>query len=389
MKEVLIKSSEIEKNIFLIEDEKLVEYYKEKNDNKTLEGNIYIGKVQNIITGLDAAFVNLGEGKNAFIHKKDILPKKNKTASNIEDNTSITKLIKPGDPILVEVKKDRMQTKGARVSTHITLRGRFIVLMPNAPYITVSSKIINEDKRKRLKDIVGENLPQDIGAIIRTNAENASKEDIINDIENQLQRWEKIQKYKFQEFPKKIYDSGGVLKRLLIDLVDYNLDRIVVDSNEIKVLVEEILQELRVKLEIKLSEVDIESLYNIKKQILNIKSNKIWLKSGAFITIDYTEALTAIDVNTGKFIGYGNSEETVCRVNQEAAIEIAKQIRLRDIGGIIIIDFIDMKEKEDMSKVIETLRIESLKDRSRLQIEGFTKLNLLECTRKHISINIK
>ena len=261
--------------------------------------------------------------------------------------------------------------------------------MPNAPYITVSSKILDENNRKNLKEFVQSILPTGMGAIIRTNAEKALKEDIIKDIENQIARWNEIQEYKIEEFPKKIYDSGGVLKRLLVDLVDYNLKRIIVDNNETKILVEEVLKELGVEIEIKLSEVDIETLNNIKKQVLNIRANKIWLKSGAFITIDHTEALTAIDVNTGKFIGHSDSEETVCKVNQEAAIEIAKQIRLRDIGGIIIIDFIDMKEKADMSKVIETLRIESMKDRSRLQIEGFTKLNLLECTRKHISINIK
>lgn len=388
MKEVLIKNGAKEKTIFVIEDERIVEYYKEKDNSKTLEGNIYIGKVQNIITGLDAAFINLGEGKNAFIHKKDILPKQDQSINKTENATPITKLIKPGMPILVEVKKDRMQTKGARVSTHLSLRGRFIVLMPNAPYVTISNKIQDEKIRKELKDVVSKKLPEGIGAIIRTNAENAKEEDIINDIEKQIERWENIKNIEISTFPKKVYDSGGVLKRLLIDLVDYNLDRIIVDDSETKKVVEEILKELGAKIEIKLSE-NIDDLYNINKEISKLKTNKIWLKSGAFITIDPTEALTAIDVNTGKFIGHTDSEETVCEVNEEAAIEIARQLRLRDIGGIIIIDFIDMKEKEDMNKVIEALKKESIKDRSRVQIEGFTKLNLLECTRKHIASNVE
>ena len=388
MKEILVKNNENERTIFLVEEEKLVEYYRERKQTKTLEGNIYIGKVQNIISGLDAAFVNLGEGKNAFIHKKDIFPKQDVTMANTQNDTPITKLIKPGMPLLVEVKKDKMQTKGARVSTHISLRGRFVVLMPNSPYVTVSSKIVDEDIKNKLKTLVRENLPEDMGAIVRTNAEKVKEEDIIKDINVQLKKWETIKNTEILHFPKKVYDSGGILKRLLIDLIDYNLDRIIVDSIETQKIIEEILKELNVKLEIKISE-NIESLYNINKEILKLKNNKIWLKSGAFITIDTTEALTAIDVNTGKFIGYSNSEETVCKVNEEAAIEIAKQLRLRDIGGIIIIDFIDMKEKEDMDKVIAALRGQSIKDRSRVQIEGFTKLNLLECTRKHISINIE
>lgn len=301
MKEILVKSNETEKMMFLIEDNKLVEYYKEKKDKMPLEGNIYIGKVQNIIKGLDAAFINLGEGKNAFIHKKDIFPKQDRKINNLENDMPITKLIKPGMPILVEVKKDKMQTKGARVSTHISLRGRFIVLMPNSPYITVSNKIIDENIRENLKKIVRENLPPGMGAIIRTNSEKAKKQDILDDIKIQLEKWDKINNTEIASYPKKVYDSGGILKRLLIDLIDYDLDRIIVDSNETKNIIEEILEELNVKIEIRLSE-NIESLYNISKEILKLKNNKIWLKSGAFITIDTTEALTAIDVNTGKFI---------------------------------------------------------------------------------------
>lgn len=388
MRELLIKSSAEEKTFFLIEDEKLVEYYKEKNDKQTLEGNIYIGKVQNIISGLDAAFVNLGEGKNAFIHKKDILPKKDITIDKTENNISITKLIKPGEPILVEVKKDKMQTKGARVSTHISLRGRFIVLMPKAQYVTVSTKIVDEKDRENLKQLIKELLPNDFGAIVRTNAIKASREEIEKDIKNQLEKWNEIQNIEVSDFPKKIYDCGGMLKKIITDLIDYELEKIIVDNEKTELLVQSILNELDSKIEIEIN-ADCENLYNIKKEISKIQDNKIWLKSGAFITIDTTEALTAIDVNTGKFIGQTDSEETVYKVNKEAAIEIAKQLRLRDIGGIIIIDFIDMTEKSDMDKVIEVLKKQSIKDRSRLQIEGFTKLNLLECTRKHISINIR
>lgn len=385
MRELLINNQNDKNLIFLIEDRKIVEYYEDSEEHKNLDGNIYIGKVQNIVPGLEAAFINLGEDKNAFIHKKDILPKQDETKEKFQNSTPITKLIKPGDPLLVEVKKDKMQTKGARVSTHIGLRGRMIVLMPNSPYVTLSSKIQDEEKRKSLKEMVSDILPEGMGAIIRTTAEKASKEEIIEDIKYQIQKWKKIQNTEFENYPVKIYDSGGILKKTIIDLIDYDLDRIVVNTKEGFEKVQAIIEEIGGKTKIDLEERDLSKLYDIEKQISKINSNKIWLKSGGFITIDRTEALTAIDVNTGKFIGDTNLEETIYKVNEEAAKEIAKQLRLRDIGGIIVIDFIDMHKKENIENIIKALQEFCLEDRSRVQIEEFTKLNLLELTRKQIS----
>lgn len=385
MRELLINNQNDKNLIFLIEDRKIVEYYEDSEEHKNLDGNIYIGKVQNIVPGLEAAFINLGEDKNAFIHKKDILPKQDETKEKFQNSTPITKLIKPGDPLLVEVKKDKMQTKGARVSTHIGLRGRMIVLMPNSPYVTLSSKIQDEEKRKSLKEMVSDILPEGMGAIIRTTAEKASKEEIIEDIKYQIQKWKKIQNTEFENYPVKIYDSGGILKKTIIDLIDFDLDRIVVNTKENLEKVQAIIEEIGGKTKIDLEERDLSKLYDIEKQISKINSNKIWLKSGGFITIDRTEALTAIDVNTGKFIGDTNLEETIYKVNEEAAKEIAKQLRLRDIGGIIVIDFIDMHKKENIENIIKALQEFCLEDRSRVQIEEFTKLNLLELTRKQIS----
>lgn len=385
MRELLINNQNDKNLIFLIEDKKIVEYYEDSEEHKNLDGNIYIGKVQNIVPGLEAAFINLGEDKNAFIHKKDILPKQDETKEKFQNSTPITKLIKPGDPLLVEVKKDKMQTKGARVSTHIGLRGRMIVLMPNSPYVTLSSKIQNEDKRKSLKEMVSAILPEGMGAIIRTTAEKASEEEIIEDVKYQIEKWKKIQNTEFENYPVKIYDSGGILKKTIIDLIDFDLDRIVVNTKENLEKVQTIIEEIGGKTKIDLEEKDLSKLYDIEKQISKINSNKIWLKSGGFITIDRTEALTAIDVNTGKFIGDTNLEETIYKVNEEAAKEIAKQLRLRDIGGIIVIDFIDMHKKENIEKIIKALQEFCLEDRSRVQIEEFTKLNLLELTRKQIS----
>jgi ribonuclease G len=385
MKELLINSTDNKNLIFLIEDCKLVEFYEDRKDNKNLDGNIYIGKVQNILPGLEAAFINIGEDKNAFIHKKDIIPKQDLSKGNFDDDVHINKYIQPGEPILVEVMKDKMQTKGARVSTHITLRGRRIVLMPNAPYITSSRKITDEVKREELKKLVKKNLPENMGAIIRTTAENATEEEILSDIKHQLDKWDRIQNTKFDNYPVKLYDSGGILKKAIIDLIDFDLDKIVVNKKENVDIVKNIISEIGGEINIELQEKDLSKMYDIEKEISKINSSRIWLKSGGFITIDKTEALTAIDVNTGKFTGDVSLEDTIYKVNEEAAKEIARQLRLRDIGGIIIIDFIDMHKQENIDKIIEALKKFCLVDRSRVQIEEFTKLNLLELTRKQIS----
>ena len=342
-------------------------------------------KFKILFHGLEAAFINLGEGKNAFIHKKDILPKQDETKTKYENKIPITKLIKPGDPILVEVKKDKMQTKGARVSTHVGLRGRMIVLMPNSPYVTLSSKITDGQRRAELKELVTGELPEGIGAIIRTTAAKAKNEEILEDIHYQLEKWNRIQNTEFENYPVKIYDSGGIFKKIIIDLIDFDLDRIIVNTKENEKRVKEIIKEIGGKVKLEVEEKDLSEMYDISKVISKIGSNKIWLKSGGFITIDRTEALTAIDVNTGKFIGDENLEETIYKVNEEAAKEIARELRLRDVGGIIIIDFIDMHKAENIEKIIKALQEFCLSDRSRVQIEEFTKLNLLELTRKQIS----
>ena len=384
MKELVIFNSNDKKQIALLEDKELVEKYEEDENNKSIEGNIYIGKVQNVITGLQSAFVNIGEKKNAFIHVKDILPKVDITKETQPQAETINKLVKPGDPIIVEVKKEAVDKKGPRLSTHLSLTSRFIVFMPNADFVTVSQKIENETEKERLKNIVKKYLPKGTGAIIRTTAENRSDEDIKNDIQKAITKWKNIKLKKIEKFPQKIYDKGGILKKTIIDLVDNNLDKIVLqdktDLEKIKSILDEIGADTKIEIDSGILE-----KYDLKKQIESLNTNKIWLKSGAFITIDKTEALVAIDVNSGKFIGKKDVDETILSVNLEAAKEISKQIRLRDISGIIIIDFIDMKNDEDKLAVINEIKKNSKKDRSRVQVEEFTKLNLMEITRKHIN----
>lgn len=383
-KELVICNYNDKKLIALLEDDELVERYEEDENDKSIEGNIYVGKVQNILTGLQSAFVNIGEKRNAFIHVKDILPKVDITKDDVIDTKPINALVRPGDPLIVEVKKEAIDKKGPRLSTHITLTSRLIVFMPNATFTTVSQKIEDKEERDRLKTIVEKYLPEGTGAIVRTVAKGKTEEEIKEDILKTVEKWKIIQNRQIEKIPQKIYDKGGVLKKTIVDLVDSELNRIVVESEEDYEKIENILNEIDsdTKLEI---DPDIKSKNNLSKQVEESKNVKIWLKSGAFITIEKTEALVAIDVNSGKFIGKKDVEETIKAVNIEAAKEISKQIRLRDISGIIIIDFIDMKLDESKEAVIKEIIKESKKDRSKIQVEEFTKLNLMEITRKHIN----
>lgn len=387
MYEIIINEINKEKQILLLENGNLVEMYSAKDEN--IEDNIYLGKVQNVLPGMGAAFVNIGENKNTFIHFQDILPKVNeKDKPNIQNQRNIKDYIKPGDSILVQVKRAECNKKGARVSKHISLSGKYIVLMPKTDIITISQKINNEEERKRLLELVRNILPNNFGAIIRTSANKKEKQVIEDEIKEQLKKWEKIEKQVKKEnpIPRLIYKSDGAVKRMLMDLTEKKVENIIVNTNELHEEMQEILKELNnnnTKVILEKNSATI-SKYEIQNQIEGVSNRKIWLKCGGFITIDKTEALTAIDVNSGRYIGTKNLDQTVYTVNKEATIEIAKQLKLRDIGGIIIIDYIDMKDQNNKEKIEELLKEELKKDRSKTQIVGFSKLNLLEMTRKHI-----
>ena len=394
MRELIIIENQSERQIAYVEDGILTEYYKEQEDKKRLEGNLYAGKVVDVLPGMQAAFVDIGEEKNTFLHIRDLLPKKSNVTGNKEEDLEQYKIkdyIKPNQMLMVQVKKDSTNIKGARVSTNIQIPGRFVVVLPENDFITVSQKIEDEKERDRLIDIVQKTKnDKKIGIIIRTAAEGKEEKDIQKDVQNTIKKLENIQnefeKVKEQGKPVILQESDTILEKLLLDISDNNLNKIWVDSNELKKEVENILKQIQENTEILIEyqEKDLDNKYDLLKQIEKISNRKIWLKCGGFITIDKTEALTAIDVNSGKFTGKQDLESTVVKVNKEASIEIAKQLRLRDIGGIIIIDYIDMNEENSKEEVIETLKQSLKQDRAKTQIMQFTKLNLLEMTRKHM-----
>lgn len=390
MTEILVQKSKEKKEIALVENGRLIEYYDESENENRNEGNIYIGIVKDIIKGMQSAFVDIGTEKNSFIHLKDILPKVDETKEHKIEKTDIFKIIKPKQKILVQVKKDSNSKKGARVSTHINLPSKYIVLMPNTNIVTVSQKIENKEEQARLIKLVRENLSKENGAVIRTSAEGKTEE-IIEDIKKIENTWQNIIQTSInpnENKPELLYKSEDIIEKILMDLMNQDIEKIIVNNNKEKEKIENIIKENKeyknIKVEMKKKE-NLFEIYDIEKQINKLQNRKVWLKCGGFITIDNTEALTAIDVNTGKFTGTNNNlQSTILKVNEEATIEIAKQLRLRDIGGIIIIDYIDMENNEDKEKIIKLMNQELKKDRTKTQLEGFTRLDLMELTRKHI-----
>ena len=387
MLELIVNKNEDLETIVLVENGKMIEHYisTENERKRRLEGNIYIAQVGDIINGMQAAFIDYGEKKKGFIHLKDVLPKVDETKEKIDNTINISKVIKPNQKIMIQIKKDSDFTKGARVSTHISLPGKYIVLMPNTDFITISQKIISEDVRKELRKFMKTNLPEGYGAIIRTACEKAKFEDIKNDIDTLLERWKKIQtKYKqVKTVPKLIWESEGIIEKIITDLSSKNLEKIITNDKEVYKKLSNNYNKSNLKIIFE-EKTNLLEKYELEQQIEKLQDRKVWLNCGGFITIDKTEALTAIDVNTGKFTGKKDLESTIFKVNKEATIEIAKQLRLRDIGGIIIIDYIDMVDKENKKKIEELLKEEFKSDRAKTQVEGFTKLNLMELTRKHI-----
>lgn len=360
---------------------KLIDFYIDNQSYHKSLGNIYRGKVKNVIRGMDAAFVDLGMAKNAYLNKKSALPK---NLIYEENQGQIVDFLKSGEDIIVQVIKEPVASKGAKITRHIELPGRYIVLTPFSNKVNISRKIVIDEELDRLNKIANDIKKEDIGFIIRTAAEGEDKEVIKKEYEKLYEIYREIKKQKnFLPSPKLIYRSMSKSKILLRDNLE-NISKIIVNSeelfNEIKLLLgEKNLEDKELKIDEKFS---VDYNVEINDQIKEALSNKIILENGASIVIDEVEALTAIDVNTEGFIDEFSKRRTVLKTNLEAAEEIGRQIRLRNIGGMIIIDFIRMKEKEDLDEVLETLNNVLREDNIRSSIFGETRLGLVEITRK-------
>ncbi len=392
-RELLIIIEEEDTTIALMDDRQLSEIYFQQSPSKHLIGNIYKGVVENVLPGMQAAFVDIGLEKNSFLYVDDVLPPTRLDEETVSSQRhSIDELLKVGQEVLVQVFKEPYGSKGARVTMQYTLPGRYLVLLPNDNYIAVSRRIEDNCKRERLKELVKEILPKEMGVIIRTVAENVGQEELAADLKLLVKQWRRIQGKSVKSPPLAlIHRDLDLLKRIIRDTNAADLERIVVNSWETAEKVKELiialaptlLQEVIVR-----DDVDLFDEYDIFGQMEKALRRKVWLKSGGYIVFDQMEALTAVDVNTGKYVGSNDLSETIFKTNAEAAVEIARQLRLRNIGGIIIVDFIDMENIADKQKLLALMETELKKDRTRVTLMGMTQLGLIEMTRKKIGHDI-
>lgn len=381
MKSILVNKKEEQLIVCVLEDEKISERYIFSKTVDNLLGNIYACKVDKIIDGMQAAFVDIGKEKRAFISVKDALPKVDVVVEEQNKDGKMSFILKEGQTLLAQVKKEPTDEKGARISTHITLPGKYVVLMPETNIITISQKIENETEKQRLKEIVKNNLRENYGAIVRTEAENINEEQIKEDLTSLFELWQDIKnQYEKDDSVRLIYSGYEVIDFITRELVDKNTDKLYINDRTIFEKIEDALTTL----DVEFCDEDLLEKFGLVTEYSKIEERKVWLKCGGQIVIDKTEALTAIDINSGKFTGKEDLETTIFKVNSEAAVEIMRQLRLKDVGGIIVIDFIDMKEEEHKEKILEIMKKEAKKDRSRVSIHEFTKLNLVEMTRKKV-----
>lgn len=376
--------------VAVVEDGAPVELYVEQEGAQRLVGNIYNGKVQNVLPGMQAAFIDIGLERNAFLYAGDIVmpdgADEDIEREKIRSMRNIRDMLKPGQTIMVQVTKDPVGTKGARVTTHITLAGRSLVLMPTMDYVGVSRRIDKDEERTRLRRILSEIRPENMGVIVRTASAGKSREAFAEDLESLKLLYEDIQKRaKKQKAPSLLHAEQSLLFRTVRDLLMKDVDRVFVNDaatfERLREIADMMAPKLKPRILLKQSEALFDR-YETESKIDKALARKVWIKNGSYIIIDRTEALTCIDVNTGKFVGKDNLEKTITATNCEAAREIARQLRLRDIGGIIIIDFIDMERESNRTMVLNTLKTALKEDHTRSHVFGFTHLGLVEMTRK-------
>jgi len=372
--------------IGVLEGPSLVEHYVTRKAGRSMVGNIYLGRVQNVLPGMEAAFVDIGRGRNAVLYAGEV----NYNEEDLDGEAPrIEKVLKAGQPVLVQVTKDPIGAKGARLTAQVSLAGRYLVLQPEDNTFGISRRL-PEAERSRLRDILKEVRPKGLGLIVRTAAEGASADDLRADLARLQARWEAVErKAKKSSAPAVIYSEPELVVRVIRDIFSPDFVELVVDGDELYQRVEEYLTEVAPDLLPKLhkhqGKLPVFEHYRVVEQIHKALERKVWLPSGGSIVIDRTEAMTVIDVNTGKFVGKANLEETVVANNLEAADEIVRQLRLRDIGGIIIIDFIDMLFERNQQAVVDRLRDTLARDKTKSQVMEVSSLGLVQMTRKRVS----
>lgn len=414
-KTILINETAKETRIAILENGELVEFYVEKPEKNRMVGSIFKGKIENVIEGIQAAFVDIGYDINAFLPFSEIdsndalLAIEGSLSEDEEEDAQDEELevktrkprvvskgevnLQTGQDILVQVVKEPFAQKGPRVTTNISLPGRFLVLVPNAEFIGISRKIRNFAEKRRLRQIAKALKPPKFGLIIRTVAENQDEDALRTDLESLLAKWSEVEnKVRTRRAPVCVYNDMELASSVIRDLLTPDVDRIIVDT---KGLYRNILNYIKSvsptyvkKLQYYSSQNPLFEQYNIEKEYEKSLHKKVWLKSGGFIVIEHTEAMTTIDVNSGKFIGKKDHEENALKINLQAAKEIARQLRLRDVGGLIAIDFIDMEQDENKRRVVQELKHELKKDRAKVAVAQISAFGILEMTRQRTRLTL-
>jgi ribonuclease G len=399
--------------IAIVEDNALAEVYIESKVRRKMLGNVCLGRVTNVLSGIQAAFVDIGLKRDAFLYVSDAVaseqlsPANSRLNLNTDDSLlndtaeielhisdqmrhrSIQDVVQPGQRILVQITREPMEMKGARVTTHITLPGRYLVLMASSEHVGISRRIEQEEERERLRCILEDIRPEGTGLIVRTAAEGASSDELLSDIGYLSKLWNKIQQNAQKMSPPKlVYHDLSAIPRVMRDLYDQSVELVLIDSEEefmrCQEFVKEFAPDLIDRINFYSGASPLFTRYALEDDLKIAVARRVNLPSGGYLVFDDTEAMTVIDVNTGRFAGEKDVEETILKTNLEAAVSIASQVRLRDIGGIIVIDFIDMESQENRNRVLSQLRDSFEPDRSKINISGFTALGLVEITRKRI-----
>ncbi|MCP5162974.1 MAG: ribonuclease G [Hahellaceae bacterium] len=393
--ELLINVTPVETRVALIENGMLQEVFIERMRSKGIVGNIYKGKVVRVLPGMEAAFVDIGLERAAFIHASDIIRADNGeelTLPQSRQHPEISSLLREGQSLVVQATKDPIGSKGARLTTHLSVPSRYLVYMPNTSHVGISQRIEDEVERERLKSLVETHAAQNGlsgqgGFIIRTAAEGAGDDELSADVAYLKRVWERLDlRIANAKVPSVIYQDLPLFVRTIRDLVRPETEKIRIDSREsyqrVKEFAEEFLIDVTDRLEYYPGERPLFDLYSVEDEIQKALGRKVQLKSGGYLIIDQTEAMTTIDVNTGAFVGHKNLEETIFKTNLEAARAISRQLRLRNLGGIIIIDFIDMEDQEHQRLVLRMLEKMLERDHAKMKISCVSELGLVEMTRK-------
>jgi ribonuclease G len=404
-KQIIVNINPNEIRVSLLENGILAEVHIERSSEEVAAGNVYKGRVSRVLPGMQAAFIELGLEKAAFLHTSDITPEQaadgdldlgsdSPPQRQRRDYGPIEKKIKKGDELIVQISKEPMGTKGARITSYLSLPGRYAVYLPGSPQVGVSKRIGNDKERRKLRDAVNEVRPADAGVIVRTSAQTIRPADVAKDVKRLASQWEEIKRKAAKtRAPALLHSDLDLVLRCVRDMLSNEIDEIAVDSEpesrRIQEFVSSFMPDLAARVEYFDQLVPIFDHYGVEGQISRATEAKVWLKSGGYLVIDQGEALTMVDVNTGKFVGRKSQEETVLLTNLEAASAVVDQLRLRNIGGIIIIDFIDMEQADSRRQVSERLEKSLSRDKARTSILRISELGLVQMTRKRTRENLE